>query len=93
VPSYPATQASGLQLILEEFGSLVPETPLPSLPDPTRKELDASQLYSLQKSNGFNFKVVDSTMVSRLAVLEDIEVAKEVIRGVVKGVINNCALL
>lgn len=64
-----STPASGLQLLLEEHSSLVPETPLPSLPDLSRKELDASRLYSLQKSNGFNFKVVDGTMVSRLAVL------------------------
>jgi len=66
-----------LQLLLEQSSSLVPETPLPLLSEPSRKELDASRLFSLQKSNGFNFKVVDTTMVSRLEVLEDIEVAKE----------------
>ena len=76
-----ASPASGLHLLLEYSNSLVPETPLPLLLDSSRKELDASQLFTLQKSNGFCFKVVDNSMVSRLAVLEDIEVAKVEKRG------------
>lgn len=30
-----------------------------------------------KKTNGFNFAVVDNTMVTKLAVLEDIEVTKD----------------
>ena len=85
VLSCPDTPASGLQLLLEESSSLVPETPITPLLELTRKELDASRLYSLQKSNGFNFKVVDKSMVSRLAVLEDIKVAKDATRGGKRG--------
>jgi undecaprenyl pyrophosphate synthase len=81
----PVTPVSGLQLLLEESSSLVSETPIPLLSEPSRKELDASRLHSLQKSNGFYFKVVDKTMVSRLKVLEDIEVAKEEKRERARG--------
>jgi len=55
------------------------------LPESSRKELDTSQLFSLQKFNGFLFKVRDKTMVSRLEVLEDIEIAKEDKRERLRG--------
>jgi len=81
----PSTPASGLQLLPKESNSLVLETLLPLLPESSRKELDTSQLFSLQKSNGFLFKVRDKIMVSRLEVLEDIEIAKEDKRERLRG--------
>lgn len=76
----PGTSGSGLRLILEESGTVEPETPLIALPSTCRKELDASRIFSLQKYNGINFDVVDNSMVSKLADLQDIEVAKDDIR-------------
>jgi len=76
----PVTSASGLRLILEESGTKVPDTPLFALPGTCRKDLDASRIFTLQKYNGFNFDVVDKTIVSNLAELEDVEVVKDDIR-------------
>jgi hypothetical protein len=77
----PGSSASGLRLILEESGTREPTTPLIALTSTCRKDLDASRIFSLQKTNGINFEVVDKSMVSKLAELGDIEVAKEDTRG------------
>lgn len=53
--SCPETPSSGLRLILEEFGTAVPESPLGDSATTSRKELDASRLFSLQKNKWFQF--------------------------------------
>jgi hypothetical protein len=89
----PATPSSSLHLILEESETVVPESPLDNSAATCRKELDATRLFNLQKTNGFNFAVVDNTMVSTLAVLEDIEVAKDGRRERERWFPNDSAIL
>jgi len=65
---------------MKESVSLVPVSPLTNLPESSRKKLDASHIFSLQKTNGFNFIVADKAIVTKLVELEDIEVVKDGIR-------------
>lgn len=81
----PRTPASGLQLILEESGSLVPETPLATLSETSRKALDASRIHSLQKSNGFIFSVRDKVITSKMVELVNDEVVNDGFNGNVLG--------
>lgn len=67
-PCSPVTSVSELHLILEKFGSLVSESPLAKSSGTSMKELDASRIFTLQKSNGLIFSVVDKTIVSKLVV-------------------------
>jgi len=54
---------------MKESVSLVPVSPLTNLPESSRKKLDASHIFSLQKA-----------IVTKLVELEDIEVVKDGIR-------------
>lgn len=80
-PITTSLPVSGLQLILEESGSLVPESPLAQLSEYSRKALDASWIHSLQRTNGLIFSVLDKTMATKLADLKDIEETKYGLRG------------
>jgi len=60
---------------------LVPETPLSNLPGTSRKDLDASRIFSLQKSNGLIFSVRDKATTSKLVDLVDLQVAKNGFMG------------
>lgn len=62
---------------LEDSTSLVPESPLANLPESSRKGLDASRIYSLQRTNGFNFSVKDKAIVRNMVELGNIEVVKD----------------
>lgn len=73
--------SSGLHLILEESGSLVSKSPLANTPVTCRKELAASNIFSLQKSNGFVFYVRDKAIASKLEDFQDVEVVREGFRG------------
>lgn len=76
--------SSGLRLIVEEFGTWVPESPVVG-DGPSKNVLDASRIYSLQKKDGFSFNVVDQDIVTRLAELEVLEVAKDEVTGRANG--------
>jgi hypothetical protein len=83
--AWHSTPASGIRLIMEESATWVPESPLANEEVSSRKVLDASRIFSLQRSGGFSFQVADKTIVSKLVELEDIEVEKEEAREQVVG--------
>jgi len=66
---------------MDDSGTWVPYSPLIVRDDSCRKTLDASRLFTLQKKDGFSFKITDEVMVSKLAVLEDLEVKRDGSRG------------
>ena len=70
----PRRSGSGLHLILEEAVSLVPETRMANIPGSSRKDLDASRIFSLQRSNGLVFSVRDKAITTKLVAMGDVEV-------------------
>jgi len=66
-------------ILMEESGTWLPDPPSNSGEVSRRKALDAAQIFSLQKKDGFSFKVANQDTVSKLAVLEDLEVVRDVL--------------
>ena len=75
------TPPSGLRLIMEESRSWVPESPINLGKCSNKKALDAARIFSLQKTDGFSFKMVDQELVTNLAILEDLQVVKDGLKG------------
>jgi len=80
LPICPLTPVSGLNFLMEELGTTVPDTPLPDRADARCKEVDATRLLNLGKEAGITFNVIDGEVVKRLVNMEEVDEANKVVR-------------
>jgi hypothetical protein len=83
VPAVVKSQSmvSGVQVIFDDEGSVVLVTPIVLMGYFPRKKADVEHLLRVDKEARITFTLADGRVVDRMVVLEEVDVAKRVIRG------------
>lgn len=76
---------SGVNVLMDNDGTTVPETPINLMGDLRRKKVDAEHLLEVAKKDGITFTLADGRVVDRLVVSEDADVANREIRERLEG--------